>query len=55
MNYKEIVKTKEKRGLIEGYKPNRISLYIFLITCGRIEEAIKVMYRDMEEYKIERD
>ena len=41
-----------KRGLIAGYKPNRISLYILMLTTGRHEELMKVLYKDMEEYKI---
>ena len=44
----------EKRGLIAGYKPNRISLYILMLTTGRTDELLDVLYKDMEEYK-ERD
>ena len=40
-----------KRGLIAGYKPNRISLYILLIQTGRINELVEVLYKDMEQYK----
>ena len=46
------VVSDEKRGLIAGYKPNRISLYILMLTTGRHEELMKVLYKDMEEYKI---
>ena len=47
----EEVKEEKKRGLIAGYKPNRISLYILLIQTGRINELLKVLYKDMEQYK----
>jgi hypothetical protein len=46
------IKENEKRGLIAGYNPNRISLYIFLINCGRVKECMKIMWDDMEKYKI---
>jgi len=39
------------RGLIAGYKPNRISLYILYILSDRIDELVKVLYKDMEPYK----
>tara|TARA_R110000824_G_scaffold37327_7_gene114722 strand:+ start:1386 stop:1610 length:225 start_codon:yes stop_codon:yes gene_type:complete len=42
----------EKRGLVEGYKPNRISLYILMLTAGRLQELMNVLYKDMEEYKL---
>ena len=45
----------EKRGLIAGYKPNRITLYILMVSSGRYEELMKVFYKDMEEYKIKED
>ena len=47
----EEVKETKKIGLIAGYKPNRISLYIFMIQCGRINELMKILYKDMEQYK----
>ena len=47
----EEVKETKKIGLIAGYKPNRISLYILLIQTGRINELLKVLYKDMEQYK----
>ena len=40
-----------KRGLIAGYKPNRISLYIALILSDRIDELLEVLYKDMQQYK----
>tara|TARA_Y100000310_G_scaffold176513_1_gene176655 strand:+ start:547 stop:726 length:180 start_codon:yes stop_codon:yes gene_type:complete len=47
----EVKEAKKNRGLIAGYKPNRISLYIFMIQCGRINELMKILYKDMEQYK----
>ena len=43
--------TKKKRGLIAGYKPNRISLYILLLHSGREDELLELLYKDMEKYK----
>ena len=43
--------TKKKRGLIAGYKPNRISLYILLLTSGRLDDLADILYKDMEKYK----
>ena len=50
--FKEVPGT-DKRGLIAGYKPNRLSLYILLLTTGRDDELMKTLYKDMEEYKID--
>ena len=47
----EVKEAEKKRGLIAGYKPNRISYYILLIQTGRITELLKVVYKDMEQYK----
>ena len=41
-----------KQGLVNGYKPNRISLYILLLMSNREDELLKVLYKDMEQYKI---
>ena len=41
-----------EKGLINGYKPNRISLYIFLLKVGREDELLEVLYKDMQQYKI---
>lgn len=41
-----------KQGLISGYKPNPISKYIVLLSCGRTKELEKQLYKDMEVYKI---
>ena len=43
----------KKIGLISGYKPNRISLYILLLTTNRLQELFDVLYKDMEKYKEE--
>ena len=42
----------EKRGLIAGYEPNRISLYILLLHSGREDELLELLYKDMEKYKV---
>ena len=47
----EVKEAEKKRGLIAGYKPNRISYYILLIQTGRISELLEVLYKDMEQYK----
>ena len=44
---------EEKRGLIAGYKPNRISLYILMLGSGRLDELMDVFYKDMAVYKLE--
>ena len=41
----------DKIGLISGYKPNRISLYILMLTTGRHDELLECLYKDMEKYK----
>ena len=43
---------KEKRGLFAGYKPNRLSLYLLMISAGRTNELYDVILKDMEQYKI---
>ena len=45
--------SKDDMGLIHGYKPNRISLYIVLLNANRLEELNDLLYKDMEEYKIQ--
>jgi len=46
----EIESTKGK-GLIAGYKPNKLSLYILLLESRRLEELYNLLWKDMEEYK----
>ena len=41
-----------KQGLVNGYEPNRISLYILLLMSSREDELLEVLYKDMEQYKI---
>tara|TARA_Y100000593_G_C4220310_1_gene291470 strand:- start:357 stop:539 length:183 start_codon:yes stop_codon:yes gene_type:complete len=48
---REIESTKDK-GLIAGYKPNRLSLYILLLESRRLDELYNVLWKDMKEYKI---
>ena len=48
--FEEIPETK-KRGLIAGYKPNRISWYIMLLTTNRLDMLMDALYKDMEKYK----
>ena len=43
----------DRRGIIAGYKPNRLSLYILMLATGRDDELMKTLYKDMEEYKID--
>ena len=40
------------KGLIKGYEPNRISFYITLLVSGREDDLLEVLYKDMQEYKI---
>ena len=51
MEHKAEIKSTKKIGLIAGYEPNRISLYILMLTTGRLEELMEVLYKDMEKYK----
>ena len=44
--------TSNKRGLVAGYEPNRISLYILLLASDRLDELANILYKDMEQYKI---
>jgi len=41
-----------KQGLISGYKPNRISLYLMYLYSDRIEDLERVLLDDMAKYKI---
>ena len=49
----EDIKGREKLGLITGYKPNRIALYMMLLVAGRSETLMEFLYNDMERYKID--
>ena len=46
------IKSTKGRGLIAGYKPNRISLYILMLESRRIDELEEALWKDMEEYKV---
>ena len=48
--FKEVPGTSN-RGLIAGYKPNRISLYILLLTTNRLDELYDTLFKDMMKYK----
>ena len=51
MENKTEIKSTKKIGLIAGYVPNRISLYILMLTTGRLDELMEVLYMDMEPYR----
>ena len=42
-----------RQGLFKGYKPNRLSLYLLMLSSGRSDELYDVIMKDMEEYKEE--
>ena len=46
----EIENTKGK-GLIAGYKPNRLSFYILMLQTNRLDMLQDALWKDMEEYK----
>ena len=48
----EEIKDSKKRGIIAGYEPNRISLYVLMLSAGRNEELMDLLMHDMEKYKI---
>ena len=50
----EIESTKGK-GLIAGYEPNRLSLYILLLQTDRLDMLQDTLWKDMEQYKIKGD
>ena len=47
------VKSNNGKGLINGYKPNKLSFYIILLKTGRYAELEKILYADMKKYKEE--
>ena len=47
------IKNQKKLGLISGYKPNPISFYILVLQCGRLDELLEKLYKDMEIYREE--
>ena len=50
MSYEEV--TSKKRGLIAGYEPNRISLYLMYLYSDRLQDLERILLDDMMEYKI---
>ena len=46
----EIESTKG-RGLVAGYEPNKLSLYILLLESRRLDELYNLLWKDMEKYK----
>ena len=40
------------QGLISGYEPNRISLYLVHLYSGRLQELERILLEDMAKYKI---
>ena len=42
----------EKIGLIKGYEPNRLSLYILMLESRRLDELYDTLWKDMEKYKV---
>ena len=42
----------KKIGLIKGYEPNRLSLYILMLESRRLDELYTLLWKDMEKYKI---
>lgn len=51
MSNKTEIKDK-KRGLIDGYEPNRISLYLALLNTGRYDDLDRLLWNDMEKHKV---
>tara|TARA_R110000772_G_scaffold243600_2_gene356530 strand:- start:25 stop:528 length:504 start_codon:yes stop_codon:yes gene_type:complete len=47
------MENKMKQGLFKGYKPNRLSLYLLMLSSGRSNELYDVIMKDMEKYKEE--
>ena len=48
----EEIENTKGQGLIAGYEPNRLSLYILLLESRRLDELYEVLWKDMKEYKI---
>ena len=42
----------KKIGLIKGYEPNRLSLYILMLESRRLDELYETLWKDMEKYKV---
>ena len=48
----EEIESTKGRGLVAGYEPNKLSLYILLLESRRLEELYNLLWKDMEKYKI---
>ena len=48
----EEIKSTKGKGLIAGYEPNRLSLYILLLESRRLDELYDILWKDMKEYKM---
>ena len=48
----EEIESTKGRGLVAGYEPNKLSLYILLLESRRLDELYNLLWKDMEEYKI---
>jgi len=48
----EEIESTKGRGLIAGYEPNKLSLYILLLESRRLDELYNLLWKDMEEYKL---
>ena len=46
------VVSDERLGLVADYKPNRISLYILLLGCGRHKQLVDLLYEDEKRFKM---
>ena len=51
----EVIKGQKKLGLVAGYKPNRVSLYILMLSAGRYADLMELLYKDMAKYKIKEE
>ena len=47
----EEIESTKGRGLVAGYEPNKLSLYILLLESRRFDELYKMLWKDMEKYK----
>ena len=51
----EVINGEKKLGLVAGYKPNRVSLYILMLSAGRYADLMELLYKDMAKYKIKEE
>ena len=48
----EEIESTKGIGLVAGYEPNKLSLYILLLESRRLDELYTLLWKDMEKYKI---